>query len=137
MLRAIAGAVRNAAHAHHVELAHNFARSVAKRATGTLTAHWPDVLAASSSRHEGSRDTCLTRAPRGSGLQGHSKGDRLSAVRRSPIRKLWMLYAGQMWKIKREGTPEQYAAHVRVLRLLNEAQRELERLNDDRPVETA
>jgi hypothetical protein len=33
-----------------------------------------------------------------------------------------------MWKIKREETPEQYAAHVRILKLLDEAQRELDAL---------
>jgi hypothetical protein len=31
-----------------------------------------------------------------------------------------------MWKVKREGTPEQYAAHVQVLKLLDEAQRLLD-----------
>jgi hypothetical protein len=43
----IEGAVRNAAHAHpEVRVPERFARSVAKRAAGTLTANWPDVLAA-------------------------------------------------------------------------------------------
>ncbi len=37
MLRAIAGAVRNVAHAHQLEVPKTFARSVGKRATGTLT----------------------------------------------------------------------------------------------------
>lgn len=38
MLRIVAGAVRNAAHAHGIVLEKNFARSVAKRAVGTLSA---------------------------------------------------------------------------------------------------
>jgi hypothetical protein len=33
-----------------------------------------------------------------------------------------------MWKIKHEGTPEQFAAHIRVLQLLDQAQRELDSL---------
>jgi hypothetical protein len=65
MLRAIAGAVRNAAHAHRLEIPKSFARSVAKRATGTLTAQWPDVLAATANRRqEGSRDRLVSRGPR-------------------------------------------------------------------------
>lgn len=131
MLRAIAGAVRNTAHAHQVEVPKSFARSVAKRATGTLTAQWPDVLAATAKRRqEGSRARLTTREPRGSELlESTSKGDRLRLLRRSPIRKIWKLYADQMWKIKREGTAEQYAAHIRVLKLLDEAQRELDALS--------
>jgi hypothetical protein len=132
MLRAIAGAVRNTAHAHRLEIPKSFARSVAKRATGTLTAQWPDVLAATvKRRQEGLRASLTTRGPRGSEpVEGLSEGDRLRLLRRSPIRALWKRYAAGMWKIKREGTPEQYAAHVRILQLLNQAQHELEALSN-------
>src|SRR5580693_7620146 len=84
MLRAIAGAVDNAAHAHKMELPNHFARSVAKRATGTLTAQWPDVLAAKAKRRQnGSCNTATMHEPRGSDLlEGLSKGDRLRLVRR-------------------------------------------------------
>lgn len=128
MLRAIAGAVRNTAHAHQLEMPKNFARSVAKRATGTLTAQWPDVLAATSQRRqEGQRERLVSRCPECSQtLKGHSKGDRLRLLRRSPIRSLWKRFAAGMWKVKHEGTPEQYAAHVQVLKLLDEAQRLLD-----------
>jgi len=128
MLRAIAGAVRNAAHAHQVSISRDFARSVAKRATGTLTAQWPDVLAATSiRRQEGSRDKLVSRAPRGSELrQGLSEGGRLRLLRRSPLRYVWQHFAAGMWKIKHEGTPEQFAAHVKVLQLLDEAQKILD-----------
>lgn len=130
MLRAIAGAVRNAAHAHQVEVPKSFARSVAKRATGTLTAQWPDVLAATANRRQdGSRATSTTRGPRGDhSICGRSEGDRLVLLRRSPIRTLWKRFAAGMWKVKHEGTPEQYTAHVRILKLLDEAQREYDAL---------
>lgn len=130
MLRAIAGAVRNAAHAHQVELPKSFARSVAKRATGTLTAQWPDVLAATANRRQnGARDRPAPREPRSSDLtEGLSKGGRLRLLRRSPIRDIWKRFASGMGKIKREGTAEQYTIHLRVLRLLDEAQRELDSL---------
>lgn len=45
--RAVAGAVINTAHGHprwHISV--TMANSIAKRATGTLTAEWPEVLAA-------------------------------------------------------------------------------------------
>ena len=46
ILRSVEGAVKNAADGHpSYNLPENFARSVAKRAAGTLTAQWPDVLA--------------------------------------------------------------------------------------------
>jgi hypothetical protein len=138
MLRAIAGAVRNAAHAHQIEMPNTFARSVAKRATGTLTAQWPDVLAATANRRQNSsRDNLTSRELRGSDLsRGPSKGDRLGLLRRSPLRFVWNHYAAGMWKIKREGTPEQYAAHVRVLKLLQEAQSAIDGLNQQQRKET-
>ena len=47
MLRMVEGAVKNAADAHpDVYIPDWFARSVAKRAAGTLSAHFADVLAA-------------------------------------------------------------------------------------------
>jgi hypothetical protein len=130
MIRAIAGAVRNAAHAHKMELPSSFPSSVAKRATGTLTADWQDVLAAkTSSRQNGSHDTPLTCEPR----CDHTyvvdrKGDRPRTAGRSPIRAVWKQFAMAMSNIKRNGTPEQYEAYVRVLKLLDEAQRELDKL---------
>lgn len=131
MLRAIAGAVLNTCDHHQMDRDHRFARGVAKRAVGTLTAQWPDVLAAKANRRQdGLRDIVWTRGPRGSEpCEGHPEGDRLRLLRRSPIRNLWKGYAAKMWKIKREGTPEEYAAHVRVLTLLDQAQRELDGLN--------
>lgn len=131
MLRVIAGAVHNAAHAHQIEVPDSFARGVAKRATGALTAQWAEVLAATANRRqEGLRDSTALRDPRGSHpTKGSSEGDRLRLLRRSPIRFIWKRYAANMWKIKRFGTSEQYEAHIRVLKLLAEAQRELDDLD--------
>lgn len=49
-------------------------------------------------------------------------------LRRSPIRRAWKHYADQMWKIKREGGSEEYATYVRILKLLDQAQQELDGL---------
>jgi hypothetical protein len=132
ILRIVSGAVRNAAHAHSLDMPRNFARSVAKRAVGTLTAGWPDVLAAKRQRRQmGRRDAITTRCPECSyQFGGHSNGGRLGLARRPPILRLWQKFASEMWKIKRGGTPEQHAAHVRVLQLLDQAQRELDALDD-------
>lgn len=135
MLRAIAGAVDNAAHAHKLEIPRHFAHSVAKRATGTLTAQWPEVLAATADnrRQEGLRARLTTRRPRGDHSDGdHSKGGRLGLLRRSPIRALWKRFAAGMWRFK-HGPPEIYAAHVRILKLLDQAQRELDALPSEEP----
>lgn len=131
MLRAIAGAVLNTFDHHSAPRDKYFARSVAKRAVGTLTAQWPDVLAAEAIRRQnGPRDRLTSRDPRGShATQGLPKGDSLRLLRLSPIRFAWKRYAAGMWKIKQEGTSEQFAAHIRVLQLLDEAQRELDSLS--------
>ena len=49
MLAIVSGAVLNAAHAHPGHAVDKrFARSVSKRAVGTISASWPELLAASS-----------------------------------------------------------------------------------------
>jgi len=129
VLRIIAGAVKNAADAHNVQVPKNFARSVAKRATGTLTAQWPDVLAAKTiRRQEASGSHFLdSHRRRSEPVEDHAKGDRLRIIRRSPpIRKLWLKYASKMREIKNNGTREELEANVKVLRLLDQAARELE-----------
>src|ERR1700761_6582133 len=89
MLRIIAGAVLNVQDHHGMVREQRFARSVAKRAVGTLTAQWPDVLAASN-RQIGGRDRLVPRQPQGSQLiEGLLEGDRLNRSRRSPIQVIW------------------------------------------------
>lgn len=60
VLRMIEGACRNAAHAHPgAALDDRMARSIAKRAAGTLTSQWSSVLAAPRARSddEGGHET--------------------------------------------------------------------------------
>ena len=53
VMRMIEGAVRNAAHAHpEWKIPAQAAASIAKRGAGTLTAGWPDVLAAPNTPSE-------------------------------------------------------------------------------------
>lgn len=126
MLRAIAGAVKNASDAHDMGLAKSFARSVAKRAVGTLTSQWEEVLAAKSQRRQdGLRETRTPRRPRGSEIsKEHSKGDRLISLRRSPIRVAWRHVKSTMWKHKND--PAEREMRIRVLKLLHAAQKEVD-----------
>jgi hypothetical protein len=100
ILRIVEGAVKNTIDAHGDRESRNFARSVAKRAAGTLTAQWPDVLAASSPSDQTAGDTMGSprslgahlRKRQGSGGHGHSRSDenggRLRCSRRPPLRRL-------------------------------------------------
>lgn len=124
MLRAIAGAVRNAAHAHQIEISKNFARSVAKRATGTLTAQWPDVLAlridAASERVEG----VISRRPehRSAQIAKRTQGGRLGLRRRSPLRQLWKDISRGLWRIRRaQGEEQRYQAYIEILQMIDRA----------------
>ena len=129
-LRIVAGAVKNAAHAHHLDLPRSFARSVAKRAVGTLTAQWPNVLALCTDTASLSAAGVISRRHQPHGAEITKRDGRGSSqlLRRSPIRRAWKHYADQMWKIKREGGSEEYATYVRILKLLDQAQQELDGL---------
>lgn len=75
ILRAVAGAVKNVGDAHpEYGLNEYMARSIAKRACGTLTAQWPDMLAAKSVKgfvpsDSDGRLTSLRHRPGGSQLR--------------------------------------------------------------------
>lgn len=61
VLRIVEGAVINAGHAHPAKAVDaRMARSIAKRATGTLTAAWPDVLATPMALSEKPKVALLT-----------------------------------------------------------------------------
>lgn len=123
-LRIIAGAVKNAADAHAVALPRSFARSVAKRATGTLTAQWPDVLAlridAASERVEG----VISRRPehRSAQIAKRTQGGRLGLRRRSPLRQLWKDISRGLWRIRRaQGEEQRYQAYIEILQMIDRA----------------
>jgi len=127
-LRIVAGAVENAAHAHGCDLPHNFARSVAKRATGTLTAQWPDVLAAKRDRRQKLVAENLLYSPRARNAQTseRSDGGRQTFKRRSPLRRLWADIARELWHVKRSDRAGKYEAYIHVLRLIDKAARKEE-----------
>lgn len=121
ILRAVEGAVKNAADAHSCDtLPRNFARSVAKRAAGTLTAQWPEVLAARLDGPSGRADakTCLIAQPRGAHLIKRVGRGSSQTTRRSPLPTLWKNLAAQIRPLKEAGQIERADAFVDVLKMI-------------------
>lgn len=119
VLRIVEGAVKNATDAHPtLEISPRHRRSIAKRAAGTLTASWPDVLAAkrsSDSREpvnptpgRGQPAHCLKRSGR--------RGFRLAKA--PPLDRLHKAIAAELWDLERAGLTERVAAFIYVLRMI-------------------
>lgn len=118
IFRAVAGAVVNAAHGHpDWKLNKTIARSIAKRAAGTLCANWPEVLAARllSERGESCPISRPPRAPRGS---GRAKRGASLVKRRSPFNLVHNAVGAMAGEAKRTGQPERAEALIEVLRLV-------------------
>jgi hypothetical protein len=131
VLRMIEGAVRNAAHAHpNQPLDDRMARSIAKRAAGTLTAQWAAVLAAPRARSEGESENGKNRTAAGaiqlrnrSGRVGPTSGgsgprDASELQWRVPLHLLHKSIASQCGAAKHAGNVERLVALVDVLRLI-------------------
>lgn len=142
VLRIVEGAIKNAADAHsEIKVSPRLRRSIAKRAAGTLTAQWPDVLAATRSEwgpflqakpSERSWAKSL-RSPRARALarftEARAVGNRLSMSGEaggSVVETLPLLdIAGTALRacagpIRKAGDDELYEAIVAVLRLLGQ-----------------
>lgn len=125
ILRAVAGAVKNVGDAHP-EYGFNeyMARSIAKRACGTLTAQWPDVLAATTVKGFSPSEK--------SGLLTYARGRSSSAqvckpkprgpshvLRRSPLRLLLRDLGIMASNARRAGDSARLEALADVLRLID------------------
>jgi hypothetical protein len=140
ILRVVAGAVKNALDAHpKAKIDRKFARSVAKRAAGTLTAQWPEVLAlpraasvcalskiqeggaATMSRIQRGGATGSSEHPRGAGYARASRGWGGSDVieARPSFKRLHKELSKIAGEYRRAGEIEPYNAIVRVLRLVS------------------
>lgn len=126
VIRIVAGAVRNASHSHpELNVPDHFARSVAKRAAGTLTAGWPEVLAARSAPSD--RATCQTTNKcvhdRAQSIKPFGRGSVTIAYRRSPLVDLWADIARMIYAPKKAGNHERVQALVDVLKMIAVKQR--------------
>lgn len=137
VLRMVAGAVRNVAHTHpDWEIDDpRLPMSIAKRATGTLSAGWPAVLAASrvapSDKAVGESPSSLP--PPHPGSTPGSLGRRAASEyhrRRAPLRTLHAAVGRLAGLAKRAGQTERNEALVEALRLID---MEMKRLDNPHP----
>ena len=122
ILRAVEGACLNVAHVHpNWQMTPRMARSIAKRAAGTLTAQWPDVLAARSRSSERSSGAYTNHArwPSHAAQTLKRSGWGASNVdRRSPLPALWRQLARMVGTAKRTGHAERAETLIEVLKLI-------------------
>jgi hypothetical protein len=130
ILRIVAGAVINEADAHGRPRDQRMARSIAKRATGSLSAQWPEILAARSPvPSEGGPDTCLSDHQQvghsGSGPTNRRSQVTKGAIRsgvstsKAPLRLLRRQITSQMWYLRRYD-PAKADAFIEILKMINE-----------------
>ena len=143
LLRIITGAVKNASDAHpEVRVSERMTRSIAKRAVGTLSAQWRDVLAASASMpsrrlssevSKGAADPVPqgVAAPEAAALNPKTGprsslgslrlegGRRLRpGRRRSPLQRLWTELSWRIGEAKRAGNDERAQALIEIIRIV-------------------
>lgn len=121
VLRMIEGAVRNAAHAHpDAILPPRFARSIAKRAAGTLTSQWRDVLALPAAAASESADGHSWNRQSGEAetVGPASRRGASQVRRRAPVRFLHNAVGRMAGEAKRAGDIARHEALRDVLRLI-------------------
>jgi hypothetical protein len=121
ILRAVEGAIKNAADAHpDIQLSPQHRRSIAKRAAGTLSSQWPEVLAASRGSSESG--VALTRARvrcQTSHLAEAPGRERPQRRRPFPLRRLIAEVSRPIRDLKVAGQIERAEALVDVLRIIH------------------
>lgn len=119
VLRIVEGAVINAAHAHPAwKFDPRMARSIAKRAAGTLTAAWPEVLAAPQAPPDRSGESATDTQT----IRGFNYGKRRRGAsqlpRRTPLSGLHIAIGRLAGDARRAGDTERHDAYVTVLKLI-------------------
>lgn len=134
IFRAVAGAVKNAMHGHPAwQLDKTMARSIAKRATGTLSAEWRRALAVQSPSEQVvnpvrfSQPTPSSTMRTGRMARGASRplGVAKAPRRRSPLKLLHNKIGAMAGTAMHEGKPERAEALIEVLRLIGAAMQKL------------
>lgn len=122
ILRAVEGAIKNAAHAHpEIQISPPHRRSIAKRAAGTLTAQWPDVLAARVGASSESGDGPTLTGPWRQPPQGSKAAARgaLRLAKRTPWRVLIQQLSRPLTELKAAGLNERAEAYIDVLKMIH------------------
>lgn len=141
MLKIIEGAVLNTADAHSQKRDSGLARSIAKRAAGTLSSQWMEVLAAntrpsvkgpveiSNCRACERRAYLLELEARkefGAQLvQRRLRGKAPEPNRRFPLLILWERLSREMWEIRRGPDKAKFEAYPHLLKMIHQLHKEM------------
>lgn len=127
ILRAIEGAIKNTCDAHtELQISPQHRRSIAKRAAGTLTAQWPEVLAAAgrpSSESSGAPNPTRT-PPRSSELVTAAARRALRLAKRPPWQRLISELSRPIKGLKDAGDLDRAQFHIDVLRAIHRLRQE-------------
>lgn len=127
ILRIVEGACHNAAHAHPGKVMDaRFARSISKRAAGTMTAAWPDLLATPMALSEKPRGTLLARGERVDRDTSARRSGQIIVSLAAPVRKLHISVGNLASAAKKAGHNSRYTAFVEVLREIGAVLKSLE-----------
>ena len=123
ILRAVEGAIKNTCHAHpDLKISARDARSISKRAAGTLSAQWADVLSLRDSvaLDSGSQDTSYPESLQSPQSAKATVRGASQPTRRPALRHLRGKLRYDMRRIKREEHPEYARAIIDVLKMIAE-----------------
>lgn len=120
LLRMIEGACRNAAHAHPGRpLDDRLARGIAKRAAGTITSQWRDVLATPRAWSEDDAEQGSIRHVRRAAKTVRSQARGAPQTEwRTPFRHIHRVIGNGVREARKTGRTERAEALIDVLRLL-------------------
>lgn len=120
VLRIIEGAVKNTTDAHPgLEIRPHHRRSIAKRAAGTLTAQWPEVLAATGPSGSGEAVTLTPPRRRSSDRTKAIGREAHMGTTRFPLRQLVSEISRQITPLKAAGDTVRADTLVVVLRIIH------------------
>jgi hypothetical protein len=121
ILRIVEGAVKNATDAHpNLDIGPQHRRSIAKRAAGTLTAQWPQVLAAGIQSSESGGGLTVSRPRRQASCSMKAAGrEAPQRHQRFPLRRLIAEIARPIRDLKLSGQMERAQAMIDVLKAIH------------------
>ena len=125
VLRIVEGAIKNACDAHpHQHVDRKFARSIAKRAAGTISAQWPELLSAKMLTDRAMAQLGKN-SPASSNPPKARKGDRLSSLSRSPLKLVHKRLGVMAGWARKAGHDARAAAFADALRVVANLDAEL------------
>lgn len=154
LLHIVEGAVLNAMDAHNIKRDPRMARSIAKRAAGTLSAQWQDVLAANTgpsgkrtASQNGNRCRACERRANLVELRACKERSAHSTLRqlergasqfnrRFPLLTLWKRLQRQMWYLRRNDQVK-FEARVELLRMIDKLHKEMIEASNEKDQGTA